>query len=110
MTAYRAPAPLVTAAESTPAASSPLAAFPNPFNPKTTLRFTLDAAGPVDLGVYDAAGRRVATLLRGVVDAGAHELVWQARDAGGRPLPSGLYLARLQAESSAWTQKLILLQ
>jgi hypothetical protein len=59
---------------------------PNPFNPLTTIRFDLPAAGPVRLAVYDLAGRLVRVLVEEARAAGSHEAVWDGRDAAGVPL------------------------
>jgi len=92
-----------------PAARAPeLAAAPNPFNPRTTLAFTLDRGGPVRLAVYDPRGHRLAVLVDEQRAAGRHEIVWDGRDDTGRALPSGLYLARLELESGVGTRKLVL--
>jgi hypothetical protein len=70
---------------------------PNPFNPRTTIRFYVPTAGPVHLAVYDVAGRLVRVLVAGERPAGSQEAVWDGRDASGRSAPSGSYLARLEA-------------
>jgi hypothetical protein len=70
---------------------------PNPFNPMTTIRFDLPAAGQVRLAIYDLAGRLVRVLVEGEIPAGSHEAVWDGRDSTGRSAPSGSYLARLVA-------------
>ena len=67
-------------------------AFPNPFNPTTTIQFTLAETGPVDLGVFDITGRRVATLEQGMRSSGEHEVVFD-----GSALASGLYLVKLES-------------
>ena len=72
-------------------------AAPNPFNPRTTIRFDLPAAGQAQLSVYDLAGRLVRVLVEGEIPAGSHEAVWDGRDSTGRSSPSGSYLARLVA-------------
>jgi flagellar hook assembly protein FlgD len=72
-------------------------AAPNPFNPRTTIRFDLPAAGTVRLAIYDVAGRLVKVLVEGEIPAGSHEAVWDGRDTSGRSAPSGSYLARLVA-------------
>jgi hypothetical protein len=74
-----------------------LRASPNPFNPRTTIRFDLPDAGQARLAVYDVAGRLVKVLVEGETLAGSHEAVWDGRDASGRAVPSGSYLARLVA-------------
>jgi hypothetical protein len=85
------------AAAAVPTALRLYSAAPNPFNPTTTIRFDLPAAGPVRLSVYDVAGRLVRVLVEGEIPAGSHEAVWDGRDASGRSAPSGGYLARLVA-------------
>lgn len=69
---------------------------PNPFNPRTTIRYDLPEAGPVRLSVFDLAGRRVRTLVDESMPQGSHEAVWDGRDASGREVSSGTYLARLE--------------
>jgi len=98
------------AAPETPPASMPTLApnFPNPFNPQTTIRFSLPAAGPARLAIYDAAGRRLRVLVEGVQGAGSHAVAWDGRDADGRELPSGLYLCELLAGTQRLTGKLLL--
>ncbi|MFA7332295.1 MAG: T9SS type A sorting domain-containing protein [Candidatus Delongbacteria bacterium] len=89
----------------TPRAFSLAPAFPNPFNPATTLSYTLAATGAARLAVYDLAGRQVAVLADGLQAAGTHQLNF---DAAG--LPAGLYLARLEADGHSQTQKLLLVK
>lgn len=89
--------------------------FPNPFNPETTIRYALRAASRVELGVYDVAGREVATLVTGPRDAGTHFVRWDGRDVTGRPVPSGPYFYRLLArmpDGSSWseTRQMVLLK
>jgi hypothetical protein len=74
-------------------------AAPNPFNPRTTLRFTLDHADVVRLDVFDASGRRVRTVVDGAFAAGAHEAEWDGRDDAGRSVASGVYLMQLRGSN-----------
>ncbi|MBN2172471.1 MAG: T9SS type A sorting domain-containing protein [Candidatus Krumholzibacteriota bacterium] len=99
-----------TGAGETPAAGAALASYPNPFNPTTTLRFRLPEAGPARLTIHDAAGRLVRVLADGPLAAGEHARTWDGRDASGRPLASGLYLARLRAPGVEQGRKLVLLK
>jgi hypothetical protein len=84
-------------AATVPSALRLYSATPNPFNPRTTIRFDLPGAGPVRLAIYDLAGRLVRVLVEGEISAGSHEAVWDGRDSTGRSAPSGSYLARLVA-------------
>lgn len=69
---------------------------PNPFNPQTMIKFDLPEAGPVSLSVFDVAGRLVRTLVNDTMPQGSHEAIWDGRDASGREVGSGSYLARLE--------------
>jgi len=83
---------------------------PNPFNPSTTIRYSLPAAGQVSLVVYDLAGRKVADLVAGPMLAGVHEVVWGGRNSQGQPVVSGVYLYMLETEGLSQTRKMILLK
>jgi hypothetical protein len=80
-------------------------ATPNPFNPQTTIGFTLPERAHARLGIYDITGRLVETLTSGTFEAGSHDVTFQADN-----LPSGTYLYRLQTEVGAVTGSLILLK
>ena len=97
--------------ETTPAAFAFAAPQPNPFNPKTTLRYALPRPAAVDLAVFDVNGRRVTRLLAGEqMPAGNHAVEWNGRDEAGRALPSGVYFARFAAGSFMEERKLVLLR
>jgi hypothetical protein len=83
---------------------------PNPFNPSTTLRFSLEGRGPVSLTVYDVAGRLVDVLVDEVMDAGPHEVVWDGLDKAGRAVASGIYMYRLEAGEFKETRKMVLIR
>ena len=68
--------------------------YPNPFNPQTTIRFAIPEASTVRLAVYDLLGRQVRVLIDGNLNAGWHEMSFDASN-----LPSGLYLYRLETPS-----------
>ena len=84
--------------------------YPNPFNPSTTVRFDLPEATEITLVVYDLTGREMARLVDGHVEAGYHRVVWDGRDARGREVPTGLYIARLLAPEYTKSVKLVLLK
>jgi hypothetical protein len=69
---------------------------PNPFNPRTAIKYDLPESGPVRLSVFDVAGRLVRTLVDESMPPGGHEAVWDGRDSSGREVGSGSYLARLE--------------
>ena len=74
------------------------AAYPNPFNAGTMIRYTLPRSGRVHLAVYDLQGRLVRTLADEVQSAGQHSLSWSGSGADGQPLASGVYFCRMEAE------------
>jgi photosystem II stability/assembly factor-like uncharacterized protein len=82
-----------------------LRAYPNPFNPATTIQFDLPAMGPVSLAVYDLSGRLVQTLFSGRGVPGSHSVVFD-----GRTLASGMYFVNLQAAGFSRTTKIVLLK
>ena len=79
--------------------------YPNPFNPETTIAFSLVEGAQVQLVVYDVIGRQVATLVDGVLSAGRHEVRFLANG-----LPSGTYLYRLVTPSGVIVKKMSLLK
>ncbi|MGE5179604.1 MAG: FlgD immunoglobulin-like domain containing protein [Bacteroidota bacterium] len=83
----------------------------NPFQPSGTLRFTTTRPGAVRLRIFDAKGRLVRSLLEGgSYGAGPHDVVFDGRNAASRPLPSGIYWARIDAAEGAATTRLVLLR
>ncbi|MCA9757743.1 MAG: T9SS type A sorting domain-containing protein [Candidatus Eisenbacteria bacterium] len=83
-----------------------LAAAPNPVVDRTDLVFQLPENGTVDLGIFDANGRRVATVASGAMDAGIHRVEW-TRDAA---LESGVYFVRIQDGTNAKSQRIVLVK
>jgi hypothetical protein len=103
--------PLPTAVGGAPGLATTLHAnHPNPFNPTTTIRYELAAAGNVRLRVFDAAGRLVRTLVDTSEGAGAHDVTFDGRDDNGRPVASGVYFYRLDAGTTTQTRKMVLLK
>ena len=84
--------------------------YPNPFNSTTEIRFALPAKAEVELGVYNLAGQKVATLAAGVWASGIHSINWSGRDEQGRVLGSGVYLYRLRAGTHFEVRKMALLK
>ncbi len=95
----------------TPAALALLGNHPNPFNPSTTLRFSVPAGGaPLRLAVHDLQGRLLRVLAEGSYPAGEQAVVWDGRDERGEALPSGVYFSRLSQGDSRQQGKLLLLK
>ncbi len=94
-----------------PLQSALLGNMPNPFNPKTEIRYALSEASSVELAIFDLSGRRVTTLLSGQQDAGTHTAIWNGNDASGRSVSSGIYFAKLLTDQGEIdSQKLTLLK
>jgi flagellar hook assembly protein FlgD len=83
---------------------------PNPFNPRTTLAFSLPARAAVTVEILDPRGRRVALLQPGVLPAGRHELTWDGTDLRGSTVAGGIYLYRVRAGGEEITRKMVLLR
>ena len=86
------------------------AVYPNPFNPRTTLVFALDVAGPVRFSVYSATGALVRTLVDERRSAGEHPVLWNGTNDIGAPVASGVYFARLVAGPEIDTERLVLVR
>jgi len=83
---------------------------PNPFNPLTTVGFSLAAASTVELSVYDITGRLVTTIASGEFSAGSHAAVWDGRDDAGRETASGIYFYVMTAGDTQERRKMVLLK
>lgn len=84
--------------------------FPNPFNPNTTISFTLPEPGDVMLGIYNIKGQLVKTLINMRKDSGAHTVVWNGTDQSGRGVSSGVYFYRLSAGGKSFTRRMLLMK
>ena len=86
------------------------AAFPNPFNPTTTLRYDLPQSSHVVLTVYNVFGQRVTTLVNEAQSSGTKSVLWNGTDRRGNKVSSGLYIFRLQAGDFRQSRKMMLLK
>ncbi len=84
--------------------------FPNPFNPHTTIPYSLPQAGKVELAVYDVAGKLVRVLVSEEQTAGEKSAVWTGLDSSGTPVASGVYFAKLMTENKQLTKRMVLLR
>ena len=85
-------------------------AYPNPFNPSTTIKYQLPAAGEVKLVIYNLLGQEVRTLVQESMDAGFHSVVWDGMDEAGKQVASGIYIYRLSATDFNQTRRMMLLK
>ena len=84
--------------------------YPNPFNPRTTIRYYVPENNKVSLRVYNAKGQLVRTLVNEKKAAGLQEVTWSGTDDNGKPCSSGVYFCKLQYKNKNISQKLILMK
>ncbi len=84
--------------------------YPNPFNPSTTLSFSLIETSPVELVIFNARGQRVRSLVNRTLSSGMHSVVWDGRDEQGRSASSGIYFYRMHAGKYSSTRKMIMMK
>jgi hypothetical protein len=88
-----------------------VAAYPNPFNPQTSIAYTTRAAGRVTMNVYNVSGRLVRTLkVDEYTDAGTHEVSWNGLDNVGRRVPSGVYFVKATVGGDTSVYKLSIMK
>jgi hypothetical protein len=87
-----------------------VSAYPNPFNPQTTISFELFSDSNVDLAIYNMVGQRVATLVNGFKDSGSYDVEWGGSDVSGSDLASGVYMVKLVTDKGIVTNKITLLK
>ena len=85
-------------------------AYPNPFNPTTTLKYEMGSAGSVSIDVFDVNGRKIRSLYNGIQIPGQHEIRWDAKDDHGRSMSSGVYLFKVNVNGKQQTAKSLLLK
>ena len=86
-------------------------AYPNPFNPSTTIKYALPKVGTVKVMIFDINGSLVKTLFNGVQSAGVHaDLTWNGYNDNGSIVASGMYLVRLSCDNSVITKKVLFLK
>ena len=83
---------------------------PNPFNPVTSIKFTVDKEGPVELAVFDVSGRKIRTLVRDTRGPGDHVVTWDGTDQSGSRVPSGMYFYQLISGRESSTRKMMLVK
>lgn len=84
--------------------------YPNPFNPVTTIHYSLDRTEQVTLEIYDLLGHKVRTLVSGLQESGEYQVQWNGTSEAGQPLSSGVYLYRLVSGNRVESRKMMLLK
>ena len=100
--------PAVVWEREAPKTFSLLQNVPNPFNPSTTIRYTLSEASDVRLTIYNALGQEVRALINATQSTGVQSVQWDGRDASGELVATGLYIYRLEAGPNVAIRKMIL--
>jgi len=84
--------------------------YPNPFNPTTRFEVAIPRTAYVTVAIYDVLGRQITTLMSGQQGAGFYTMEWDARDARGLNVPTGIYFIRMLSDEFNQTQKIMLMK
>jgi len=84
--------------------------FPNPFNPTTTISFSLKEAGNVKIEIFNLRGQKVKTLINGLLPAKNHQIVWNGKDDRGKSVSSGIYFYKMKTANYTASRKMILMK
>lgn len=84
--------------------------YPNPFNSSTIIEFDLPQAADLSVEVFNILGQRVRVLLHGEQLAGHHRVLWDGKNGSGKPVASGIYFYRIQADGLEQSRKMLLLK
>jgi hypothetical protein len=96
--------------ESIPSAFIIIGNYPNPFNPSTTIEFTIPETGFINLGIYNIAGQKIRELVSDTMTAGSHSVLWDGRDESGTRVSSGMYMSRLVSGGNTASNRLLLIK
>lgn len=84
--------------------------YPNPFNPTTTIEFSLHETGFAGLAIYNLAGQKIRRLVSGTLSEGVHSVAWNGCDDSGLAVSNGVYLARLTMGEAVTTSRMVLVK
>ncbi len=93
-----------------PSVSKLIDNYPNPFNPNTTIKYSIRKESAVNITVYNTKGQKVRILVDGTIPAGEHVVLWDGNDMKGAPVSSGVYFYRMKAGAFNSTRKMILMK
>ena len=92
-----------------PIAYYQLTNFPNPFNPTTTISFSILEESKIELSIFNIKGQKIKSLLNDQITAGEHSIIWNGEDASGKKVSSGVYLYKLNVNGKTEAVKKCLL-
>jgi len=102
---------LASSEEDSPVTPEPgLQVYPNPFNPSTTIKFSLPASGEIQLDIYNLKGQLVCNLAKGELMSGKHSIVWDGTDNQHKKVSSGLYYSKLSYQNTSFVKKMVMLK
>jgi len=84
--------------------------YPNPFNPTTTINFSLPETGFVSLNIYNITGQKVRDLVSENMEPGDHSVLWDGRDEYGSMVSSGMYLSQLRMGNNVQIHKMTMVK
>ncbi|HPM04723.1 MAG TPA: choice-of-anchor J domain-containing protein, partial [Candidatus Cloacimonas sp.] len=84
--------------------------YPNPFNPETTISYSVRENVPVSIEIFNVKGQKVKTLVNEAKAAGNHSIVWKGMDDNNRPVSSGVYFFKMSAGKYSSTKKMIMMK
>lgn len=84
--------------------------YPNPFNPTTTISFSLPKEENIEIIIFNIKGQKVRTLFKGNIEAGKHTAVWNGKDTNEKPVSSGVYFYKLKAGKKELIRKMLMLK
>ncbi len=96
--------------EINPSSLKKLSIYPNPFNPTTTISYSLQTEALVEINVYNVKGQLVKQLRKETVPAGNHKVVWNGKNSAGQNCSSGLYFCKMQTGKTTLTKKMMLIK
>ena len=85
-------------------------AYPNPFNPSTTIKYEVGSIGNVKLEIYNLKGELINTLVNDWHHLGSHEIAWNGKNHQGMQVPSGTYIYRLTSAGISFSKNVTLLK
>jgi hypothetical protein len=84
--------------------------YPNPFNPTTTISFSLPNEQEIELTIFNIKGQKVKTLYSGSAEVGEHTVIWEGKDNNDKRVSSGIYFYKLKTNNKELTRKMLMMK